>query len=96
MNDDRTSQGLDHLQTAALEMINAARAFLDVAEGVVADQDKVGEIVDLFGSVADAASRAARGAPMRTRPDPSGIEHDDRSGPDLDDGSGRVQHIPVS
>lgn len=98
MNDDRTNQGLDHLQTAALEMIHAARAFLDVAEDVVADDDKVGEIVSLFSSVADAAGRAARGAPMRGRAsDPSGVDHDDDPGwDDPDDGSGRVQHIPVS
>ena len=65
MNDERANQGLDHLQAAALEMIHAARAFLEVAEDVVRDRNKVAEIVDALGSVADAATRAARGEPLR-------------------------------
>lgn len=101
MNDDRANEGLDHLQTAALEMIHAARAFLDVAEDVVADQDKVAEIVRVLGSVADAASRAAKGQPLRADPWPaSGVDADDAAGDDGrgrgDEGSGGVQHIPVS
>lgn len=35
MSDDRSVDGLEHLQSAALELIAAARAFLDVAEEVV-------------------------------------------------------------
>lgn len=35
MSDDRSADGLEHLQSAALELIAAARAFLDVAEEVV-------------------------------------------------------------
>ena len=96
MNDERANQGLDHLQTAALEMIHAARAFLDVAEEVVTDQDKVAEIVHVLGSVADAATRAARGEPLRGGRDRAG---DDASGQDVDgpdDGAGGVQHIPVT
>jgi len=94
VNEDRANQGLDHLQAAALEMIHAARAFLDVAEEVVADQDKVAEIVHVLGSVADAATRAARGEPLRGRGRDDGRDgcEDDRP----DDGSGGVQHIPVS
>lgn len=37
MNDDRARQGLEHLQAAAVEIIGALRAFLDVAEDVVRD-----------------------------------------------------------
>lgn len=99
MNDERANQGLDHLQAAALEMIHAARAFLDVAEDVVSDQHKVAEIVEVLGSVADAATRAARGEPLRGRRSPG----DDATGTtDVDDGddgdgaAGGVQHIPVS
>ena len=95
MKDERANQGLDHLQAAALEMIHAARAFLDVAEDVVSDQHKVAEIVEVLGSVADAATRAARGEPLRgTR---RAAEGDDGDGDDEgDDPPGRVQHIPVS
>lgn len=32
---DHAQEGLEHLQTAALELIAAARAFLDVAEDLV-------------------------------------------------------------
>ena len=35
--DDRVREGVEHLQTAALEMIAAARIFLDVAEDLVRD-----------------------------------------------------------
>jgi hypothetical protein len=89
MNDDRAAEGLDHLQTAALEMIQAARAFLDVAEDLVADRDKVAEVVSAFGSVADAATRAARGHAPRTD---QRAEHGHEP-PGANDG---VQHIKVS
>ena len=102
MNDERANQGLDHLQAAALEMIHAARAFLDVAEDVVSDQDKVAEIVEVLGSVADAATRAARGEPLRSSRrrssaggSPDGEVQDDARGEGERDGGG-VQHIPVA
>jgi hypothetical protein len=89
MNDDRAAEGLDHLQSAALEMIQAARAFLDVAEDLVADRDKVAEVVSAFGSVADAATRAARGHAPRS---------DQQAEPGHDPAAGNdgVQHIKVS
>jgi hypothetical protein len=98
VSDERANEGLDHLQTAALELIHAARAFLDVAEDVVTDNDKVAEIVEVLGSVADAASRAARGEPLRAhrgRDRHRGADDEDR-GEDPDGGSGGVEHIPVS
>lgn len=64
-----------HLQTAALEVIAAVRAFLDAAEGVVRDP---GAAVNLAASL---AARARAG-------------HDGGDGED--DGSGGVEHIPVS
>jgi hypothetical protein len=97
VNDERANQGLDHLQAAALEMIHAARAFLDVAEDVVSDQHKVAEIVEVLGSVADAAARAAKGEPLRgSRPDRGTSGTDVDGGGDDDASSGGVQHIPVS
>lgn len=98
MNDERANQGLDHLQAAALEMIHAARAFLDVAEDVVSDQHKVAEIVEVLGSVADAAARAAKGEPLRGPRSTAGDAgtSNDGDGDGDDSSSGGVQHIPVS
>lgn len=83
-DDDRASRAVDHLQTAAMEMIEAARAFLDVVEDVVSDRDKVADVVATVGNVADAAARAARRGDGAMRPN--------RSAP-ADDG---IQHIEVS
>jgi hypothetical protein len=35
--DDKVKEGVEHLQNAALELIAAARIFLDIAEEVVRD-----------------------------------------------------------
>lgn len=83
MTDERAAEGIDHLQSAALEMISAARAFLDVMEEVVADREKVASVVDAVGSVAQGAMRAAA---RPTQPD--GSDDDPLSGP--------VEHIRVS
>jgi hypothetical protein len=92
MNDERAAAGLDHLQTAALEMISAARAFLDVAEDLVSDREKVADVVAVFGDVADAASRAARGeAPRGGR---SARRSNGADGAD-DEPAPSVQHIRV-
>lgn len=45
MTDDRAAEGLEHLQRAAIEMIAAARAFLDVAEDLVKDPAAASTIV---------------------------------------------------
>ena len=45
MNDQRAREGLDHLQSAALEVIAAVRAFLDVAEDLVRDPSQVAAVV---------------------------------------------------
>lgn len=97
MDDERAAEGLDHLQAAALEMIQAARAFLDIAEDLVADRDKVAEVVGALGSVADVATRAAKargvhedrsaaGSPAGARPAGAGAA----------DGGDGVQHIRVT
>lgn len=92
MNDDRAAAGVDHLQTAALEMIAAARAFLDVAEDLMADREKVSDVVAALGTIADAATQATRDAKRRrhgTAADPPGEATTSRR----DRG---VQHITVS
>lgn len=90
MNDDRAAAGLDHLQAAALELIQAARSFLDVAEDLVADQEKVAEVVSAFGTVADIAARAARESTVRDKSRP------DRQADAATTGASGVQHIRVS
>ena len=79
--DTRPPPGVDALQAAAREAIDATRALLDVAEAMVNDP----EMVERFGSVVRAARAAgsptASGAPRGDRPD------------DGDDG---VQRIPVA
>ena len=98
-DDDRaepSAEAIDHLQTAANEMIAAARSFLDAVEGVVHDRDAVATVVDTFSSVAQAAAQAAsqaaaqanRANPVRRRPADDG--HDEGDEPP------GVQHIRVS
>jgi len=43
--EEHAAEGLEHLQAAALELIAAARAFLDVAEGVVREPGVAATIV---------------------------------------------------
>lgn len=45
MTDDRAAEGLEHLQKAAIEVIAAARAFLDVAEDLVRDPAAASTVV---------------------------------------------------
>lgn len=68
MDERRAAEGIDHLQAAALEMIEAARAFLDVAEQVVTDRDRVAEAWGVVADVARTAARGAAGRPARSSP----------------------------
>lgn len=52
--------GLDALQGAALEVIDATRALLDVAEALVHDPEVVERIGEVVRSVSGAAGRALR------------------------------------
>lgn len=83
MNEDRAKDGVEHLQSAALEVISAVRAFLDVAEELVRDPGKAAalanDLVDL-GRMAAGVATAERG-PAGTPPsgdDPS-AERDERT-----------------
>ena len=60
---------VEHLQSAALELIAAARAFLDVAEELVKDPS---EVSAMASSLVDLAGRPAR--PDDPPPAP-GVEH---------------------
>jgi nicotinate-nucleotide pyrophosphorylase len=57
---ESVAKGVEHLQAAAMEMISAARAFLDVVEDLVADPDKVAEMVSAVGTVATTVTDAVR------------------------------------
>lgn len=52
MDDPRATEGVEHLQAAARELIAAARSFLDVADDLVEDRDRfsgaAGHVVDLL------------------------------------------------
>lgn len=77
--DPRVAAGVEHLQTAARELIGAARAFLDVIEEVVEDREKVADVFAAVGDATRAAARAARqGAGLDGDPIPGGgVEHID-------------------
>jgi hypothetical protein len=88
--DHLAAEGVDHLQTAASELIAAARSFLDVVEEVVRDRDAVASVVDTLGSVAHAAGQAAsKVAAARDRMPGA-------SGTGTQEPPPRVQHIRVS
>jgi hypothetical protein len=68
---ERADEALEHLQSAAHELIAAARAFLDLAEEVV-DDPKAGEaLIDTLGGLA----RKARSAADGDGPTEGGVEH---------------------
>ena len=50
---DRAREGLEHLQAAARELIQAARAMLDVAEDVVNDPEAVASLAGTVGALGD-------------------------------------------
>ena len=54
---ERAREGIEHLQTAARELILAARAALDVAEEVVNDPDALASLAGTFSAVGDLARR---------------------------------------
>jgi hypothetical protein len=86
MNDERAAEGLEHLQAAALELIAAARAFLDVAEDVVTDPEGVtGTLASLAALVDMVTHRGGRAGP--------GDEH---AWPGTDEGTTPIRRIEVS
>jgi hypothetical protein len=79
--EDKVHEGIEHLQAAAREMIQATRSLLDAAEELIDDPRSV---QDLVGSLAHAAQAAA--SRFRPGPAPPGDDGDD----------GHVQRIKVS
>ena len=80
MNEEKAHEVVEHLQAAALELIEAARAMLDVAEDMVKDPS------DLKALAAAAAHFAATAGPPKANGNSNG---QGSSKP-------RVQHIRVS
>ena len=64
--DDKVQDGIEHLQTAAREVIKATRSLLDAAEELVDDPRSVQDIVATLTALAQAA--AARCCRARPRP----------------------------
>jgi hypothetical protein len=83
--EDLARAGVEHLQAAAREVIQATRSLLDAAEELVDDPSAVQHLVGTIASVAQAAAG-------RLRSDAGGRGPDD--GDDGDDG--RVHRIRVS
>lgn len=81
--EDHARAGLEHLQAAAREVIQATRSLLDAAEELVEDPKAVQSLVGTLTTVAQAAASRLR---SDAKPDDDG-----------DDGDGsRVHRIRVS
>ena len=65
MSDEHVKEGLEHLQRAAIEVINAVRSFLDAAEELVRDPAEAMNAVTLLAE----AGRMAAGAAYPRPPD---------------------------
>ena len=83
VHDDKVHEGLEHLQAAAREMIQATRSLLDAAEELVEDPKAVQGLVGTLASVAQAAAGRFRSAAAEATGDDDGDD-------------GHVQRIKVS
>jgi len=94
----RAREAVDHLQSAARELIAAARAALDVADELVNDPETVAAAARALVSFGDLVRH--RPGPL---PGPDGGDHDDTGGPTGDpaerrpgpSGTTRVERIRV-
>jgi hypothetical protein len=87
---ERARQGVEHLQAAARELIEAARAALDVAEELVNDPESVASLAGTLATVGDVARRVSgSGGRPRSAQAPAGPA----SSPDDES---RVQRITVT
>lgn len=76
MNEERAQDALRHLQTAAVEMIEATRAALEVVEDIVRDPTVVSSLLASVQAMAHTAAQAAQetsgdGGPGRADSSPS-------------------------
>jgi hypothetical protein len=70
--EDRARQGVEHLQAAARELIEAARAALDVAEDLVNDPERAAALVGSLADAGDIARRVVRAGGRATADGPDG------------------------
>lgn len=83
---DGLADGVEHLQTAAREVIKAGRSLLDAAEGLIEDPAALQGLVGTLGSLAQAAVKG-----LGSLAGPGGAGDGDDDGDD-----GKVQRIRVS
>lgn len=74
MGDDRAREGVEHLQAAFLELIEAVRAFLDVAERVVRDPDLLARAAHLADLLRRPPRPGADGGPGADDPGDGGVQ----------------------
>lgn len=73
MHDEAAKEAVEHLQNAAIEMIKATRAFLDLAEELVADPGPLLGLAHLIGDLAAKGRNSAHSA--HTAPADAGVQH---------------------
>jgi hypothetical protein len=71
--DERATEALGHVQRALLEMIEAAKATLDLVEDVVADPQSLAAVVAAVGHLVQGMATSAR-HPEPDERAPSGVE----------------------
>lgn len=71
---DHAHEAVEHLQNAATEMIRATRAFLDLAEELIADPTPLLGVADLIANLAGKGRAAANHEGQTARPE-SGVQH---------------------
>ena len=91
-NEERALEAIGHLQAAALEMIAAARAFLDLAEDLVADPAPLLALATAVGELAGPIVERARAATRPGAPTASGDAADGDVAPPRDP----IERIRVS
>ena len=82
-HEDKVHEGMEHLQAAAREVIQATRSLLDAAEELIDDPKSLQDIVATLTAVAQAAA-------ARLHLPGASSDRDD------DHGDGHVQRIKVS
>jgi hypothetical protein len=70
MKDERAAEAVAHLQRAALELIEAARAVLDVAEDLVKDPAQLVAMAATVGETATAVAHAVSPEPRQPDEEP--------------------------
>ncbi len=93
---ERGREGVEHLRAAARELIEAARAMLDVAEEWVEDPEAVAALAGTLVSVGAVARRVAGTAGWPPAPAAPTAGAADEAGEADEDAAPRVQRIAVT